>query len=84
MGFNKLDVTSTYEHEEPIILLTDKMLVKSGRKVQKKGATMIRINVIRNDIAEAEEAAENAKYNRLLVFEMGLIVAVVIAAVVLS
>jgi 5-enolpyruvylshikimate-3-phosphate synthase len=83
MGYNKLDVTSTFEHE-PIIELTDKMLVKAGRKVQKKGNTMIKINVIKYDLEKAAIEAENKRYDKILFLELCLITAVVLSAIILS
>lgn len=85
MGYNKLDITSTYEHEpeDEIILLTEE--VKPNKpKIQKKGNTMIKINVIRDDLVMAEEAATNAKYNKLLAAELALIGLVILSALVLT
>jgi hypothetical protein len=80
MAYNKLTITSTYDHVNEIIDLTDSMCVKVGDRVKKTEPHFFKLNMIKMASDEAMENAVNAHYNLLLKLELAAIIMLIVAA----
>jgi len=82
MAFNKLEISSTFDHVNEVIELTDAMCISEGRKISKRQPHIFKLNMIKMDQDAAVEQATNVHYNKLIKLELaGLVILFIIAVI---